>query len=47
VDYGGGTPDQFREGREATLVAWREHGREGELRTSVLSYFSLGERAQE
>jgi len=44
---GGGTPNQFREGKAATEEAWREHGREGRPRTSVLAYFSLGPNGQE
>jgi alkanesulfonate monooxygenase SsuD/methylene tetrahydromethanopterin reductase-like flavin-dependent oxidoreductase (luciferase family) len=44
---GGGTPDQFREGKAATEEAWREHGREGSPRTSVLAYFSLGANGPE
>ena len=44
---GGGTPDQFREGKAKTEEAWRAAGREGEPRTLALAYFALGEDARE
>lgn len=39
---GGGTPDQFAQGRDKLLAAWREAGREGEPYAGALAYFSLG-----
>lgn len=44
---GGGTPDQFAEGREKLEKAWGEAGRDGEPRGFALAYFSLGDRAEE
>jgi alkanesulfonate monooxygenase SsuD/methylene tetrahydromethanopterin reductase-like flavin-dependent oxidoreductase (luciferase family) len=44
---GGVAPDQFRAAREKLRDAWQAEGREGEPRTMVLFYFSLGDRAQE
>jgi len=44
---GGGTPEQFREGKAGVEQAWAEQGREGTPRTSVLAYFSLGPNGQE
>lgn len=43
---GGGTPEQFAEGREKTKAAWSEAGRAGEPRTAALSYFALGDNAE-
>lgn len=40
-------PEQFAEGASKARAAWPEAGREGELRTMALAYFSLGERAEE
>lgn len=40
---GGSPPEQFAEGREKTLAAWREAGREGEPKTMSLAYFALGD----
>ena len=39
---GGGTPEQFAQGREKLEAAWREAGRDGEPRTMSLAYFGLG-----
>jgi alkanesulfonate monooxygenase SsuD/methylene tetrahydromethanopterin reductase-like flavin-dependent oxidoreductase (luciferase family) len=44
---GGGTPEMLREGREKTLAAWREAGRDGEPRIAALAYFALGDDARE
>jgi alkanesulfonate monooxygenase SsuD/methylene tetrahydromethanopterin reductase-like flavin-dependent oxidoreductase (luciferase family) len=44
---GGGTPEQFAEGRAKLLEAWAAAGREGEPRTMVLFYYALGDRAEE
>jgi alkanesulfonate monooxygenase SsuD/methylene tetrahydromethanopterin reductase-like flavin-dependent oxidoreductase (luciferase family) len=43
---GGGTPEQFAEGRAKTIEAWKEAGREGEPYTAALAYYSLGEGSQ-
>ena len=40
---GGGTPDQFREGRAKVLEAWSAAGREGAPHTMALFYFALGD----
>jgi alkanesulfonate monooxygenase SsuD/methylene tetrahydromethanopterin reductase-like flavin-dependent oxidoreductase (luciferase family) len=40
---GGGTPDAFTEGAGKLREAWSQAGREGQPRTMVLFYFSLGE----
>jgi alkanesulfonate monooxygenase SsuD/methylene tetrahydromethanopterin reductase-like flavin-dependent oxidoreductase (luciferase family) len=40
---GGSPPQQFAEGREKTLAAWRDAGREGEPKTMALAYFALGD----
>jgi len=45
--FGGGPPDQFAEGREKAVVAWREAGREVEPRTAALAYYALGPNAEE
>jgi alkanesulfonate monooxygenase SsuD/methylene tetrahydromethanopterin reductase-like flavin-dependent oxidoreductase (luciferase family) len=44
---GGGTPDQFREGRQALDSAWSEVGRSGRAKGSVLTYYCLGPDAKE
>jgi alkanesulfonate monooxygenase SsuD/methylene tetrahydromethanopterin reductase-like flavin-dependent oxidoreductase (luciferase family) len=44
---GGGTPEQFAEGREKLATAWSEAGREGVPRATALAYFALGEAAEE
>jgi alkanesulfonate monooxygenase SsuD/methylene tetrahydromethanopterin reductase-like flavin-dependent oxidoreductase (luciferase family) len=44
---GGGTPDEFREGLEMLNRAWSEAGREGRPRTAALTYYGLGDRAEE
>jgi alkanesulfonate monooxygenase SsuD/methylene tetrahydromethanopterin reductase-like flavin-dependent oxidoreductase (luciferase family) len=43
---GGGPPDALSEGREKTLAAWKEAGREGEPRIAGLFYFALGDNAE-
>ena len=43
---GGGTPDQFREGKAKLEAAWEAAGRDGSPRTAALSYFGLGENGQ-
>jgi alkanesulfonate monooxygenase SsuD/methylene tetrahydromethanopterin reductase-like flavin-dependent oxidoreductase (luciferase family) len=44
---GGGSPDNFREGAAKLDAAWQAAGREGRPRTMALSYYALGDRAQE
>jgi alkanesulfonate monooxygenase SsuD/methylene tetrahydromethanopterin reductase-like flavin-dependent oxidoreductase (luciferase family) len=44
---GGGAPEQFAQGREKLLAAWRDAGRDGTPRTAALAYFGMGERAEE
>jgi alkanesulfonate monooxygenase SsuD/methylene tetrahydromethanopterin reductase-like flavin-dependent oxidoreductase (luciferase family) len=44
---GGGTPDNFRDGKAKLEAAWQAAGREGSPRTLALSYFALGDRAAE
>lgn len=44
---GGGTPDQFAEGREKLERAWEAAGREGRPKGSALAYFALGESAEQ
>jgi alkanesulfonate monooxygenase SsuD/methylene tetrahydromethanopterin reductase-like flavin-dependent oxidoreductase (luciferase family) len=44
---GGGTPEQFAQGREKLLAAWRDAGRDGTPRTAALAYFGMGGRAEE
>lgn len=44
---GGAPPDQFGEMAEKAKAAWSQAGREGEPPTIGLSYFSLGDRAEE
>jgi alkanesulfonate monooxygenase SsuD/methylene tetrahydromethanopterin reductase-like flavin-dependent oxidoreductase (luciferase family) len=44
---GGGSPEQFQEGRAKLEEAWRAAGRDGEPRGMALAYFSLGEAAEE
>lgn len=44
---GGGSPDQFAEGAQATDEAWREAGRGGRPRKLALAYYSLGDKARE
>jgi alkanesulfonate monooxygenase SsuD/methylene tetrahydromethanopterin reductase-like flavin-dependent oxidoreductase (luciferase family) len=43
---GGGTPDAFRESLGKLREAWQAAGRDGEPRTMVLFYFSLGPDAE-
>ena len=43
---GGGTPDQFAEGKAKLEAAWRRAGRDGTPRTASLCYFALGDDAQ-
>jgi len=40
-------PEVYAEGAAKAKVAWSEAGRSGELRTTALAYFSLGEKAEE
>jgi alkanesulfonate monooxygenase SsuD/methylene tetrahydromethanopterin reductase-like flavin-dependent oxidoreductase (luciferase family) len=40
---GGSPPEQFAQGREKALVAWRDAGREGQPKTTALAYFALGD----
>jgi alkanesulfonate monooxygenase SsuD/methylene tetrahydromethanopterin reductase-like flavin-dependent oxidoreductase (luciferase family) len=44
---GGGTPEQFAEGREKLEAAWSEAGREGTPKGWALAYFALGASAEE
>jgi alkanesulfonate monooxygenase SsuD/methylene tetrahydromethanopterin reductase-like flavin-dependent oxidoreductase (luciferase family) len=44
---GGGAPDAFQEGAQKLLIAWQNAGREGTPRTLALSYFALGDGAQD
>lgn len=44
---GGGTPEQFAEGRAKALEAWEAEGREGKPRLMALAYYSLGSRSKE
>jgi hypothetical protein len=44
---GGGTPDQFREGRAKAQAAWRAAGREGAPRAHALAYYALGDHAEQ
>jgi alkanesulfonate monooxygenase SsuD/methylene tetrahydromethanopterin reductase-like flavin-dependent oxidoreductase (luciferase family) len=44
---GGGAPDQFREGAAKMRAAWEAAGREGAPRTMALTYFALGDRAEQ
>lgn len=39
---GGGSPDQFAEGKAKLMAAWREAGRDGEPYAGALAYTSLG-----
>jgi alkanesulfonate monooxygenase SsuD/methylene tetrahydromethanopterin reductase-like flavin-dependent oxidoreductase (luciferase family) len=39
---GGGTPDQFAEGKKAVDQAWAAAGRDGRPRNRALAYFALG-----
>ena len=39
---GGGTPDQFAEGKQAVDRAWAAAGRDGRPRNLALAYFALG-----
>jgi alkanesulfonate monooxygenase SsuD/methylene tetrahydromethanopterin reductase-like flavin-dependent oxidoreductase (luciferase family) len=43
----GSGPDQFSEGAGKAKAAWSEVGRDSELRTMALAYYSLGDRAEE
>jgi alkanesulfonate monooxygenase SsuD/methylene tetrahydromethanopterin reductase-like flavin-dependent oxidoreductase (luciferase family) len=43
---GGGTPDAFAESLAKLREAWQAAGRDGEPRTAVLLYFSLGPDAE-
>jgi alkanesulfonate monooxygenase SsuD/methylene tetrahydromethanopterin reductase-like flavin-dependent oxidoreductase (luciferase family) len=44
---GGGTPEMLADGREKTRTAWNEAGRDGEPKVAALTYFALGEDADE
>ncbi len=44
---GGGTPDNFRQGREQLVAAWKDAARGGAPRSLVLFYFALGAGAAE
>jgi alkanesulfonate monooxygenase SsuD/methylene tetrahydromethanopterin reductase-like flavin-dependent oxidoreductase (luciferase family) len=44
---GAGAPGQFAEGREKAERAWADAGRRGGPKTKGLTYFSLGDRAEE
>jgi alkanesulfonate monooxygenase SsuD/methylene tetrahydromethanopterin reductase-like flavin-dependent oxidoreductase (luciferase family) len=44
---GGGSPDDFRQGKARLEEAWRMAGRDGEPRTLALAYFALGDGATE
>ncbi|HEX5609275.1 MAG TPA: LLM class flavin-dependent oxidoreductase [Solirubrobacterales bacterium] len=44
---GGSPPDQYAGMAEKAKAAWREAGREGEPRLMGLTYFGLGENAEE
>jgi alkanesulfonate monooxygenase SsuD/methylene tetrahydromethanopterin reductase-like flavin-dependent oxidoreductase (luciferase family) len=44
---GGGTPDQFADGRAKLEEAWREAGRDGQPRGLALAYFALGATGEE
>jgi alkanesulfonate monooxygenase SsuD/methylene tetrahydromethanopterin reductase-like flavin-dependent oxidoreductase (luciferase family) len=44
---GGGTPDQFADGKQKLEQAWAEAGRDGEPRGMALAYFSLGESGEQ
>jgi alkanesulfonate monooxygenase SsuD/methylene tetrahydromethanopterin reductase-like flavin-dependent oxidoreductase (luciferase family) len=44
---GGGAPDQFSERAAKAREAWQAAGRDGAPRLMALSYFSLGDRAEE
>jgi alkanesulfonate monooxygenase SsuD/methylene tetrahydromethanopterin reductase-like flavin-dependent oxidoreductase (luciferase family) len=39
---GGGSPDDFAKGAEATRAAWSAAGRDGQPRLAALAYYSLG-----
>jgi alkanesulfonate monooxygenase SsuD/methylene tetrahydromethanopterin reductase-like flavin-dependent oxidoreductase (luciferase family) len=43
----GAPPDQFAEWRQALEASWAEAGREGAPQTAALTYFSLGDQAEE
>jgi alkanesulfonate monooxygenase SsuD/methylene tetrahydromethanopterin reductase-like flavin-dependent oxidoreductase (luciferase family) len=40
---GGGGPENFAQGRQKAIEAWKEAGRDGEPRTMALFYFALGD----
>ena len=44
---GGGSPEQFTEGKAKLKEAWRDAGRDGEPRGMALAYFSLGDTGEE
>jgi alkanesulfonate monooxygenase SsuD/methylene tetrahydromethanopterin reductase-like flavin-dependent oxidoreductase (luciferase family) len=42
---GGGTPEQFADGREKLEAAWSKAGREGSPKAAGLAYWALGDNA--
>jgi alkanesulfonate monooxygenase SsuD/methylene tetrahydromethanopterin reductase-like flavin-dependent oxidoreductase (luciferase family) len=44
---GGAPPDVLAQGREKTIAAWKDAGREGEPKVMGLAYYSLGDNAEE
>jgi alkanesulfonate monooxygenase SsuD/methylene tetrahydromethanopterin reductase-like flavin-dependent oxidoreductase (luciferase family) len=44
---GGGTPDQFKEGKAKAEAAWKDAGRDGSPRTMALAYYALGDGAEQ
>jgi alkanesulfonate monooxygenase SsuD/methylene tetrahydromethanopterin reductase-like flavin-dependent oxidoreductase (luciferase family) len=44
---GGGTPEMLAEGKQKTEDAWKEEGRDGEPRIMGLSYYALGDGAED
>jgi alkanesulfonate monooxygenase SsuD/methylene tetrahydromethanopterin reductase-like flavin-dependent oxidoreductase (luciferase family) len=43
---GGGTPDNFKDGRQKMADAWSAAGRDGSPRGMALFYFALGDKAE-
>lgn len=43
---GGGTPEQLSKGREKTIAAFRDAGRQEPPRIKALAYYSLGDQAE-
>lgn len=44
---GGGTPEEFKQGKAGVEAEWQKRGREGTPRTMALFYASLGPNAEE